>query len=160
MDNNVLIAYYSWSGNTEQVAEKIRENIGGELFNIKPVNKYPDSYGACVEKAKKEINTGFLPELEAVPDKLDNYNTLFIGSPIWWYTMAPPVLSFLSKINLKGKKIIPFCTHGGGGKGHFPNDIIKSCPGSAVLDELVLYGGGAGRSDREISSWLKRIGIS
>ena len=160
MDKKILIAYYSWSGNTEYIAKQIQKSTGGSFFIIKPVNEYPDSYRPCVDQAKKEINAGITPELKALPDDLDSYDIVFVGSPVWWHTTALPVSSFLTKVNLSGKTVVPFCTHGGGGKGHLPEDIKKYCPGSEVLDELVLSGNGGRNADSEISAWLNRIGIT
>ena len=160
MDKKILIAYYTWSGNTAYIAKQIQKNTGGSFFAIKPVNEYPGSYRSCVEQAKKEINAGLQPELIDMPDDLDSFDTVFIGSPIWWHTAALPVSSFLTKVNLSGKTVVPFCTHGGGGKGHFPEDIKKYCPDSEVLDELVLSGNGGRNAENEISAWLNRIGIT
>lgn len=159
MESGILIAYYTWSGNTEHIARLIQQKSGGDLFTIKPEKEYPGSYGVCVRQAKKEIHDGFMPELTALPDTLNQYETVFVGSPIWWYTMAPPVLTFLSRSKLADKNILPFCTHGGGGEGHFTEDVRKSCPGSSVRDGLILYGSGGSRAEAEVSAWLKRTGI-
>ena len=157
MNKEPIIIYYSRSGNTETVARLIQKKTGGRLFEVNPVQAYPSNYSSCVDQAKKEIQTGFMPELEAVPDNLDSYYVIFIGTPIWWHTMSPPVFTFLNHADLSGKTIVPFCTHGGGGKGHYINDVIKLCKHSVVLDDLVLYGNGGKTAESEIMTWLNRI---
>ena len=111
----ILVAYYSYSGNTRFAAEQIQKNTGGTLFEIKPVKPYPADYNACVELAKREINAGVKPELAEKVKEFDKYDVIFVGTPNWWSTMAPPVLTFLSSYDFSGKTIIPFVTHGGGG---------------------------------------------
>ena len=157
MNKKPIIIYYSWSGNTKTVARLIQKKIGGPLFKVDPIQAYPSSYRSCVDQAKKEIQVGFMPELKAIPDNLDSYDVLFIGTPIWWHTMAPPVFTFLKHADLTGKTIAPFCTHGGGGKGHFTDDVAKLCKNSVVLEDLVLNGNGGKRVESEILTWLNRI---
>jgi flavodoxin len=159
MGKNILITYYSWSGNTGNIARLIQRETGGQLFELNPVQAYPRDYGACVEQAKSEIHTGFMPELKAIPENLDEYDVIFIGTPIWWYTMAPPVLTFLSNTDLSGKRVVPFCTHGGGGKGHYISDVSNLCSSSEVLEDLVVYENGGKSAAADISAWLKKIGI-
>ena len=159
MDSKVLIAYYSWSGKTESIAGLIQKHTGGELFRIKPVNDYPGEYSLCTKQAKEEIRAGFKPEIEAFPDGIGSAGTVFIGSPIWWYTMAPPVHTFISGTELSGKKVVPFCSHGGGGQGHFSADVAECCPGSALLEEFVTYGSGGPGADGLVAAWLLRLGL-
>lgn len=159
MGENILIVYYSWSGNTRKIAELIQKKTGGQLFEINPIQAYPRDYRACVEQAKREINSGFMPELKEIPDNLDQYDTVFVGTPIWWYTMAPPISTFLSNIDLSGKRVIPFCTHGGGGKGHYITDVANLCLSSTLLEELVVYENGGKSAASDITAWLGRIGI-
>lgn len=86
----VLIVYYSWSGNTRVAAEQIRKITGGTLFEIKTAKAYPAEYDACVEQAKKECRSGFCPELASKAGDLAKYDVIFLGTPNWWSTMAPP----------------------------------------------------------------------
>ena len=109
----ILIAYYSYSGNTRFAAEQIQKATGGELFEIKPVTPYPADYNACVDQAKKEIAAGVKPELAEKVKEFGKYEVIFVGTPNWWSTMAPPVLAFLSSYEFSGKTVIPFVTHGG-----------------------------------------------
>ncbi len=159
MNKKTIIIYYSWSGNTETVARLIHEKTGGQLFKVNPVKAYPSNYRSCVDRAKKEIQAEFMPELKALPDNLDSYDIIFIGTPIWWHSMAPPVTTFLKHADLSEKTIVPFCTHGGGGKGHYINDVTRLCENSVVLDDLALYGNGGKTAASEIFAWLNRIEI-
>lgn len=119
-----LVAYYSWSGNTKLVAEEIAKVTGADIFEIVPVKAYPTEYKACTEQAKEEINTNARPELKNFPKDLSKYSKIYIGSPNWWGTMAPPVATFIEKCgDLNGKTIYPFFTHGGGGMQNCENDV-------------------------------------
>ena len=109
--NKILIAYFSHSGNTKVVANSIKENIGGDIFEIKTSLSYPTSYNAVVDKAKKEQNANDRPELISHVENMDSYNVIFIGYPNWWGTIPMAEFTFLEEYNFSGKTIIPFCTH-------------------------------------------------
>jgi flavodoxin len=100
-----------------------------------------------------------MPEIEAIPDNLDSCDVIFVGTPIWWHTMAPPVFTFLSHADLSGKTVVPFCTHGGGGKGQYINDVAKLCKNSIILDELVVYGNGGESAKTDVLACMSRVGI-
>lgn len=160
MDVNGIILYYSWSGNTQKIAEIIQQKTRGELFELKPATPYPRNYSVCTQKAKQEIAVGSTPELKALPHHLKNYDCIFVGSPIWWHTMAPPLLSFLKSADVSGKQIIPFCTHGGGGAGGFSRDIAAQCTNAVLHDSLVLFGDGGSAAESDITAWLERLNLS
>jgi flavodoxin len=127
---------------------------------IEPVDPYPDSYNAAVEQAKKEIRTGYKPALRPLSLKQDPIDIVFVGTPNWWSTMAPPVSTFLSEHDLSGKTIIPFCTHGGGGLDQIEKDIRKFCPKSTFLESLALSGSRADGARDRVTAWLQKLGIS
>lgn len=154
--DRILIACYSWSGNTRAAAEMIQKTTGGTLFEIKPAKPYPTDYRACVDQAKKEINSNFRPELAAGID-LKKYDVIFVGSPNWWGTMAPPVATFLTTHDLKGKTVVPFFTHGGGGMQRCETDVRKLCPESAVLKAATFSGGSIRSAQDAIRKWLGDI---
>ncbi len=159
MKNNTLIVYYSHSGNTQKIAQLIGGETGGEVLEIKPKTPYPQAYDAVVKQAKQEIGAGFLPELETPNPALEQYDTVFVGSPNWWSTIAPPVAAFLKQSNLEGKTVIPFCTHGGGGLARVAQDVEELCPQSALLPAFGIYGNGSAKARQEVSAWLHSIGI-
>jgi len=158
MKNEILIAYYSWSGNTRKIAELIRRENGGILFEVEPVKPYTTDYGAAVAQAKDEIQAGFRPALKTIPG-ITSYTVVFIGAPIWWHTMAPPIASFIDRFDLNRKMVVPFHTHGGGGVGSFEKDIVKMCPNSTVTEGFGTYNSGGRETEAQIGSWLKSIGL-
>lgn len=157
----ILIVYYSWSEgkNTEAIAQQIQKTTGGDIFEIVPAEAYPNDYQACVDQAKKEINEGFKPVLKSKVKDIESYDIIFVGTPNWWNTMAPPVATFLSENNLAGKTVIPFCTHGGGREARCFTDMGKLCTQSTVLNGLAISGSMAKSSQNEVDKWLKEIKI-
>lgn len=158
MENSILIAYYSHSGNTGTIAQLISEETGGDIWEIRPQTPYPAAYDAVVKQAKQEIGAGFLPELETHHAGLEQYDTVFVGSPNWWSTIAPPVAAFLKQCDLAGKTVIPFCTHGGGGLARVAQDVETLCPQSTLLPAFEIYGNGSTKARKEVSAWLQSIG--
>ena len=137
----ILIAYYSYSGNTKEVAEAIHEKIGGDIFEIKTEGSYPD---------------GYRPKLTTSVADISQYDIVFLGSPNWWGTITPQVSSFLAAYNLSGKTVIPFVTHGGGGVQNTVTDMTAQCKGCRVSDNGWV---GYGSRTMGISGWLKDLGL-
>jgi flavodoxin len=160
MAGHVLVAYFSRSGNTRRIAYLIHQQVGGTLHEIQPEEPYPDSYNATVDQAKKEIQAGYRPALRSTLDDIESYDTVFVGSPNWWNTIAPPVATFLSENDLLAKTIVPFCTHGGGGLGRIGQDIARLCPQSTVLSSFEIYGSGGGNAQARVSAWLSSSRLS
>ncbi|MEN3186559.1 MAG: flavodoxin [Atribacterota bacterium] len=159
MEEKVLIAYYSWSGKTRRLALLIQEAVKGELFEVEPQDPYPSSYAATVQQAKKEIQAGYKPPLQRNLDSLKPYEIIFVGSPNWWSTIAPPVVTFLSVHDWSGKKVAPFVAHGGGGMGKIEREIAKLCPGATLLKGLAVYGQGVEKAREKLRVWLREIGL-
>ena len=155
----VLIIYYSRSGNTREIANQIHERVGGDIIELQTVEPYPDEYDAVTKQAKQELNSDYKPALKTKVEKIGSYDVIFVGSPIWWGTIAAPVKTFLSKYDLSGKTIVPFITHGGSGLGRSVADISKLCPKSSVLDGLAVWGRDAKTAPGEVAEWLRRIGM-
>lgn len=155
--SNTLIVYYSHSGNTRKLANLIAQQIDADCLEIIPEKPYPNDYTSVVNQAKQEISRNFRPALKNAQINLNKYTTIFIGSPNWWSSIAPPIATFIDTNNLSAKKIIPFCTHGGGGFGHIPQDIKKLCPQSKILTGLASYDSTASNTD--IHKWLTKINI-
>ena len=150
----ILVAYYSYSGNTRFAAEEIQKATGGTLFEIVPVKAYSTDYNECVAEAKKEIRAGFKPELKSVTPDLSKYDVIFVGTPNWWSTMAPPVLTFLSSGNFAGKTVIPFATSGGSGIGKTNERLAPSCKGAKLLEGKV-FKGNVGH--QELAAWVDEL---
>lgn len=156
-NKKILIAYFSWSGNTKSIAEKIREYTGGDIFRIETAVPYPTDYNeAAYGVAKKQHEEGIKPELKYNCD-VSNYDVIFVGTPAWWYNVAPPVKTFLSLNNFEGKIVAPFITHGGGGKYTIAESIEKLAKGAKVLDPFVVNERGNSKTDKELLEWVKKI---
>lgn len=154
-----LVVYFSHSGNTRVVAEQIARATGADLLEIIPEKPYPTEYRTVVDQAKKEVDAGFRPAIAtAIPD-LSQYDTLFVGSPCWWYTIAPPVATFLEACNLAGKTVAPFMTHEGSRMGRSVDDVRKLCPAATVTEGLPVRGGAVKDAAPEVEKWLKKIGV-
>lgn len=160
--DKTLIAYFSRTGTTRSVAERIQTRLGAELFEIQPVNAYPANYRATTVQAKIEQQTGARPALVRWLDSLDSYDRVFIGYPNWWGTMPMAVFTFLEHYTWQGKVLIPFCTHEGSAFGNSVTDLASTCSGSRLLKGLALHGGGPDEvkttsAQRQIDIWLESL---
>ena len=136
-DSNILVAYFSWSGNTQQVANWISDKTGGELFRI-------------------------IPEVEYT-EVMEQYDVIFVGFPIWWYDLPMPVWSFLEEYDLSGKTIIPFFTHNGSSSGASSiSTVAELCPDSTVLtDDYFTYSGNnVDEAESAVDEWLTELGYN
>ena len=153
MDKKVLVAYFSWSGNTKSVAEKIQSQTGGDIFEIIPQKPYPTDYHDTTVIAKQEKENNVKPPLKNNID-VSGYDVIFVGTPAWWYTMAPPVMTFLEENNFSGKTVVPFVTHGGGGGYTIDKDMAALAKGAKVLSPFVVYGRGGATVNADITKWI------
>ena len=157
--SKILVVYYSWSGNTRAVAQQIQSLTEADIFEIKTVKPYPEDYNECVKQAKKEINEGYQPAIIGKVENLSQYDVIFVGSPNWWSTIAPPVATFLTSYNFAGKTVIPFCTHGGGRQANLFRDIAKLCPDATLKKGFVVDGVTARRAKPDVKKWLQDLEI-
>ena len=134
----VLVAYFSHSGNTRAMARQIAEATGGDLFEIVPAAAYPAEYGAVVGA----------------------YDVIFVGSPCWWSTVAPPVATFLADCDWAGKTVVPFMTHEGSRMGRSEEDIRKLCAGATLLGGLPLRGGAVKDSRDVVRKWVQGLNLT
>lgn len=153
-----LVLYYSWSGSTRKIAELIARKTDADLRELQPENAYPQDYDTVLAQAKREIQNKEYPTLLPIDMDWSAYETVYLGTPNWWSTMAPPVASFLHEVMPTEKSIAPFCTHGGGGAGHIAKDVAKFCIGCDVLPLLAIQEDGGARAERLVEQWLKQIG--
>lgn len=153
--NNTLIVYYSLFKSTENLALEIALQTDGVLRELVPMNNYSFDYNTAAKEVRNQISRGFCPKLISGNEPIDDYQTIFIGSPNWFKTLAPPTRSFLRTHDFSGKTIIPFCTHGGGGFGQIKNDIAKECPKATILPGFAINGI---VSSDEVAIWLNAIG--
>lgn len=118
----VLVAYFSYSGQTEKAAQTIQRRTNGDAFKIETAVPYPAGYHDCTETAKKEKSENIHPQLKSKAENIKDYDVVFLGFPIWWYDAPMAVYSFLDAHDLSGKTVISFCTNGG-------SPISESTPG-------------------------------
>lgn len=149
-----LVVYFSWSGRTQSLAEMIAENSGAELFRLEPEEAYPSDYTSCTEVAKEELENGTHRKLKATPD-LSLYDTVFVGTSVWWHTASMTVQGFLTDNAeaLKGKVIIPFCTFAATYGPETLARIVELSPDSEHLEGLATSSPNAS----EVKEWLTTI---
>lgn len=156
----ILVAYYSHTGNTRAVAESIRKATDADIFEIVPVKAYSTVHAEVVDQAKKEIDAGIRPELKTAVNNINKYDVIFVGSPCWWATMAPPVATFLATNDFSGKTIVPFMTHEGSYMGHTEADIRRLCPKAIVVEGLPIRGSKATTSEKDIREWIEKLKLN
>lgn len=132
----ILVAYYSWGGNTKAVGEYIAQRLGADVCQIETVNAYPTDYDACVEEVGKQ-GKFYEPELKPAQINIADYDVVFVGTPCWWGTISNPLRSFLHQHSFKGKTVIPFMTNGT--SGNRLQNVKELCAGAIVLDGLSIY---------------------
>lgn len=142
-------------GNTERVAEYVRDAVGGDIFEVETVEGYPADYYACTDVAKRELNDDARPAVKALPN-LDAYDVVFVGYPNWWGTMPMAMFTVLEGFDLAGKRIAPFCTNEGSGMGSSELDLRRICPGATVEPGLSVAGHRAEGSRAEVVAWARR----
>ncbi|PNR93700.1 flavodoxin [Petrotoga sp. 9PWA.NaAc.5.4] len=151
----MLIAYFSWDGNTKTIAEKIQSQKGGDLFEVRTAKPYSSNYQTVLREAKREQQEGMKPELITHVENMDEYDIIILGYPNWWGTIPMPIVSFLEEYDFSGKTILPFCSHGGGELGRSVSDITKLVPNAKVGRGLPIYYSGGSDLDSKIKKWLE-----
>ena len=155
------IIYYSMDGNTRQIAEAIRAATGFPIARLDTVAPYTGTDQEIIAQGQEGVNRGFRPELKPLDLRPEDYETLIVGTPTWWYTMASPVLSFLTQVRWEGKTLVPFQTHAGW-PGHCLEDMERACPGARVLyPKAIRFSpqqfGKLETPQRELESWLVEL---
>ena len=159
----VLVAYFSWSGNTKYAAQYIAKKLGADEFEIITEKAYPIEYQPCTEVAKAEKEANARPAIKGKVENMEQYDVVFIGAPVWWYTGPMAVFTFLEQYDLKDKTVIPFCTAYSGPSSTL-KDIVKATPNSDHRDGICIVTKEMGGKDMEskhakIDKWLTEIGF-
>ncbi|MCX4257193.1 MAG: NAD(P)H-dependent oxidoreductase [Oscillospiraceae bacterium] len=156
--SDILIVYFSETGNTEILAELIHEQVGGDMFRIEPVTPYPQGE-ELFDYTKAEQDNDERPEISGSVENMEQYDTVFIGYPIWWYEVPQIIKTFLDDYDLSGKKVIPFNTHEGSRDGGTYDYIAEQEPDAEVLEGLPIRGGDMQKDQSEtVQNWLKELG--
>lgn len=160
--SNVLVVYYSATGNTAQVAQYIADSTGGDLFELEPVDPYTSddlNWTDDNSRVSQEHADESLRDVELVADTVDNwdqYDTVFIGYPIWWGIAAWPVDGFVEANNFSGKTVIPFCTSSSSGLGE-SGQLLADMAGTGDWQEGQRFRSGASQED--VQSWVEELGL-
>ena len=166
-----LVVYYSRTGenyavgniaegNTAKVAKIIAAKTGADLFEIKTVKAYSADYTTCTEEAKKELRDDARPEIVGDVENFADYDTIYVGYPIWWGVPPMCVFTFFEKHDFSGKTVRPFATHEGSGLGGSVRAIKKALPAATVTDGLAIQGTTAQRdraaTEKAVDRWLAK----
>ena len=148
------------TGNTGVVADMIAQATGADLFSIRTVEQYPDTYDATIDQGQQEQSDGARPELATHLENLDSYDTIFLGFPNWWGDMPMAVYTFLDEVDLSGKTVIPFVTSGGSGFSNTISTIQEMEPQATVQEGLSISGSSATGAQQQVESWLSELGLA
>ena len=153
-----LVVYYSFGGNTRAVAKKIARALDADIAEIRTTKTYPDDYDVLLGIAKREVETDCIPPIYALPADAQAYDTIILGTPVWWYSYAPAVKTFMKGIKWGGKKVYPFATHHGK-LGHTPSDLRKALRGAAVAPvfSVVFQEKQQVTPEHELNAWISSI---
>lgn len=147
------------TGNTGVVADMIAQQTGGELFSIQTVKTYPSDYDRTIDEGQEEKNNDEHPELSTHIENLDEYDTIFVGFPNWWYGMPMAMYSFFEEYDFSGKTIVPFCTSGGSGFSDALSVIAEYEPEATILDGLSVSGSSAVSAESDVENWLNSLDL-
>lgn len=153
-NGKILIAYFSWGGNTEGAAEEIQRQTGADIFEITMANPYSSDYNIVLDEAQRDQNAQARPELATHVENMDEYDIVMIGYPNWWASIPMPVASFLEEYDFSSKTILPFCSHGGGRFGQSLTAIAKLAPNAAMGEALSIHYSGGSALSGDVSKWL------
>jgi len=153
-----LIVYYSQTGATQQVAELLQQQTGADLLRIEAVKPYDGDFQATIARCLEEKAQGALPELEAMDKNVADYDTIYIGFPVWFGTYAPVMQAYLEQANLAGKVIVPFCTFGSGGLETSMADLRKAQPEAAMTEGFGIRNARLAKAAEEVEQFLIRLG--
>ena len=159
LEANVLIVYFSQTGNTETVANIIHDNVGGDIVKLETTEAYPSDYDELVDYAQQEQQEDARPELSTVIENIEQYDTIFLGYPNWWGDMPMAIYTFLDTYDLSGKTIAPFITHGGSGLSGTPENIQEEELNATVTEGLAIDGDEASDSSEDVVEWLNSLGF-
>ena len=154
-DDKVLVLYYSQTSNTEQVANEIASRLNADKEAIVAVNPYDGDFHATIERCMQEREQGILPEIQPIAANLDDYDVIFLGYPVWFGTFAPPVITWLNNVDLRGKTIVPFCTFGSGGLDSSTRDLAAKQPNANILPGYGVRAARLAAMPKEVDRFLK-----
>lgn len=153
-DSKMLVAYFSWGGTTQRMAQAIAEQTGAGLFRIEPETPYPTDYTRCTEVAREELDNNARPAISGKVNDWEDYDIIFIGCPVWWHTTPMIINTFTESYNFEGKIVVPFCTYASTYRDETLANIVALTP-----DASHLTGFGSTGSTSGVENWLHQIKI-
>lgn len=162
MGKKTLVVYYSWScGNTEKIAEQLADACDADIARIETVVPYPEDYQETVDQGQRKVNAGFMPEIENLEYNPADYDVIVIGTPTWWYTMAPAVKTFIAENDFSGKTVVALSTNGSC-PGNVTADIEDACAGASFGPALEVQFDSTGGDRQEtpqsqVDAWIEQI---
>ncbi len=153
-----IIVLWSWSGNTLKMAERISQLSGAEIYRIEAADPYPENYDATADRAKQERDDKVYPVIANPIENWDDYDTVFMGYPIWWYELPMIVQGFVKDHDWTGKTVVPFNSHEGSGDGGTYTDL-RQMTGATVLDGLAIRGGDVASSLDKVDEWYAGLSL-
>ena len=155
-----LVVFYSYTGHTKMIAENIQQKLNCDILEIKPVKPYSTDYQTVVDEEQNNSSVGKTPDIQKIDMNLNDYDEIIIGTPVWWYTIAPVIRTFLTQNDLSNKTIKPFATNAGW-LGHTFQEIQKLCPNSKVDKGMNIvfesYSDNLVTSPDEIEKWIDEL---
>ena len=157
--SNALVVYFSWSGNTESVANEIQAQTGADMFEIVPAEPYTDDYDTLLDIAQDEQANDARPAIAGTVDHFEQYDVVYLGYPNWWGDMPMILYTFLDEYDFSGKTIAPFVTSGGSGFSGTVGTIAELEPGAAVQEGLSVGASSVAGAQERVEEWLSGIGL-
>ncbi len=155
-DKKILTVYYSNSGHTKSVAQNLHSIFSGDIKEIKLTEKYPNNIFKMSKLIRKQMKEGYLPEIEDID--ISNYDVIFVGSPIWNFSMSLPVKTFLKNNNFENKILIPFFTYSGGAnKNNVINEVKNTVNTKEIRNPLFMFENGIFLVKEQLIKWLNNI---
>lgn len=159
-DSAALVAYFSRTGNTTTVADLIAARTGADTFRIEPATPYADDYDTMLDVARQENRDDARPTIAGTVDGIDDYDVVYLGTPLWWAQEPMIIRTFLDDYDLSGKIVAPFCTSGGSSCAQFVESLKKREPDATVLEPLQVDGDAAADAAGDVDAWLTGNGLA
>ena len=159
---SIAVIWYSWSnGNTEKIAKMAADSLHADMARIETETEYTGSYDEVVEQGQHEVNSGYKPPIKPLGIHIRDYDAIVLGTPTWWYSIAPAVFTFVSGQDWHGKTVIPFQTDGGW-PGHLMEDIRQDCFGADIKCPMEIrfdsQGGSSMKTpESNIKDWIDKV---
>lgn len=155
-----LVVYFSWSGNTENVAKSIQSQTDSDIFEIVPATPYSDDYDTVVDLAQEEQRNNARPAISGSVENIEQYDVIYVGFPNWWGDMPMILYTFFDTYDLSGKTVALFCTSGGSGLSGTVSEVKSLEPNATVTEGLHIGSGSSSNPDNAVIKWLDNIGLA